>query len=73
MGGKLVPCPEIGNREAEVQGEGRMVSSVFNILSFRWVNYKSKDIHSLISYLFQSMFYRRDWEKKKNNSEVSRG
>ena len=49
MGGKLVPCPEIGNREAYVQGEGRIVSSVVNILSFRWVTYKSKDIHSLIS------------------------
>jgi len=41
--------PEIGNIEADVQGEGRIVSSVFNILSFRWVTYKSKDTHSLIS------------------------
>lgn len=49
MGGKLVPCSEIENKEADGQGERRMVSSVFNISSFRCVNHTSKDVHSLIS------------------------
>ena len=34
MDWKFMPCPKVGNKDADGQGEGRTVSSIFNILSF---------------------------------------